>query len=381
MMTLIAVATSLLAAVPAILFLRNLALYAPPSSAHGQAQARCSVLIPARDEEATIAGAVLSALRAQNADFEVIVLDDGSTDRTAQIVRAIAREDERVRFATAPALPEGWCGKQHACYFLAHLARYPLLVFTDADVRLTPDALVRMSSFIERSGAALASGVPWQETQTFSERLLIPLIHFVLLGFLPINRMRASRDPAYGAGCGQLFVARRDAYLACGGHRSIRATLHDGPKLPRVFRAAGFATDLFDATDVAECHMYSTNAEVWRGLTRNAHEGLGSPRLIAPATLLLLGGQVLPPCLLVAALMQTPPSPLITTVSILGTAAAFLPRLLAVPRFRQPLGSAVFHPLSICALVAIQWFAFFRSLLQGPALWRGRIYSSAHQSP
>ena len=111
----IAIAASSLAAVPAILFLRNLPLYTPPPTAHGQARARCSVLIPARNEEATIAGAVLSVLRTQSADFEVIVLDDGSTDRTAQIVRAIARQDGRVRFATAPPLPEGWCGKPHAC--------------------------------------------------------------------------------------------------------------------------------------------------------------------------------------------------------------------------------------------------------------------------
>jgi hypothetical protein len=165
---------------------------------------------------------------------------------------------------------------------------------------------LRMSAFLEQSGAALASGVPRQEMRTFSERLLIPLIHYVLLGFLPINRMRASRDPVFGTGCGQLLVARREAYHNSGGHSVIRATLHDGLKLARVFRAAGFATDLFDATCIAECRMYSTNAEVWRGLARNAHEGLGSPRLIGPATLLLLGGQILPICLLFVVCLQTP---------------------------------------------------------------------------
>jgi hypothetical protein len=310
----------------------------------------------------------------QGADLEVIVLDDDSSDRTAQIVRALASEDERVRLAAAPPLPLGWCGKQHACHVLTHLARHPLLVFMDADVRLKPDALVRMSAFMEQSGAALASGVPRQETETLFARLLIPLIHFVLLGFLPINRMRASRDPAYGAGCGQLFVARRDAYRTSGGHSAIRATLNDGPKLARVFRAAGFATDLFDATCIAECRMYSTNAEVWRGLSKNAHEGLGSPRLIGPATLLLLGGQIFPLCLLVAACLHRPAPMLAITLSILATAAAFLPRLLAVVRFRQPLSGAILHPLGICALLVIQWSAFLRSLRRRPAFWRGRAY-------
>lgn len=374
----IAAASSSLAIVPAALFLRNLTLYAPPPAGYGQSRPRCSVLIPARNEEATIAHAVLSVLRDQSADLEVIVLNDDSVDHTAQIVQAIARDDERVRLATAPPLPNGWCGKPHACYILAQLARHPVLVFMDADVILMPDALIRMAAFMEQSGAALASGVPRQETLTFSEKLLIPLIHFVLLGFLPISRMRACPEPAYGAGCGQLFVARADAYRACGGHSSIRATLHDGPKLPRVFRAAGFMTDLFDATDIAQCRMYSTDAEVWRGLAKNAHEALGSPRLIGPASLLLIGGQALPFCLILAACFQTPRSPLAIMFCILGTAAAFLPRLLAVARFRQPLASALLHPLGICALVGIQWFAFFRSLRRRPAVWRGRTYSRDH---
>ena len=376
----IAAASCLLALVPAVLFLRNLALYTPPPLANGRVRARCSVLIPARNEESTIANAVRSVLRNQDADFEVVVLDDDSADQTAQIVRALANYDGRVHLATAPPLPPGWCGKQHACHVLAHLAKHPLLIFMDADVRLKPDALARMSAFMELSGAALASGVPLQETRTFSERLLIPLILFVLLGFLPINRMRAGRDPVFGAGCGQLFVARREAYHSSGGHSAIRATLHDGPKLARVFRAAGFATDLFDATCIAECRMYSTNAEVWRGLARNAHEGLGSPRLIGPATLLLLGGQILPICLLLVACLQTPVLPLAITLLTLGTVAAFLPRLMAAARFRQPLGGALLHPLGICALLAIQWFAFVRSLCKRPALWKGRTYSRAHHT-
>lgn len=376
----IAATSCLLALLPAVLFLRNLTLYAPPPPANGRARACCSVLIPARNEESTIANAVRSVLQTQGADFEVIVLDDDSADQTGQIVQALAHEDGRVRLATAPPLPTGWCGKQHACHVLAQLAQHPLLVSMDADVRLKSDALSRISAFMEQSGAALASGVPRQEMRTFSERLLIPLIHFVLLGFLPINRMRASRDPVFGTGCGQLFIARREAYHSSGGHSVIRATLHDGLKLARVFRAAGFATDLFDATCIAECRMYSTNAEVWRGLAKNAHEGLGSPRLIGPATLLLLGGQILPTCLLLVVCFQRPGLPLVITLLILGTAAAFLPRLMAVVRFRQPLGGALLHPFGIFALLAIQWFGFVRSLCHHPAVWKGRTYSKPAKS-
>ena len=369
----IAGAGFLLALFPAVLFLRNLALYSPPQTTNRH-RARCSVLIPARDEEANIECVVRSVLQQENVDLELIVLDDASTDRTADIVRKIAASDDRVRLETAAPLPAGWCGKQHACYTLAHFARHPLLIFIDADMRIKPGALARICGFMEQSGAALASGVPQQETQTFSEQLLIPLIHFVLLGFLPIQRMRDRRDPALGAGCGQLFVAQRESYFACDGHRAIRGTLHDGSKLPRVFRAAGFATDLFDATDIAVCRMYSSNREVWGGLARSAHEALGSPQLIGPATLLLFGGQVLPFLALAAILFLTPASSRALALSILGIVAALLPRFISAARFRQPLLGAILHPLGICALLAIQWFAFFRALRNRPAVWRGRSY-------
>ena len=84
----------------------------------------------------------------------------------------------------------------------------------------------------------------------------------------------------------------RDAYEAVGGHAAIADRLHDGVALARQFRSRGFATDLFDATDTFHCRMYRTALEVWNGFAKNAHEGLGSPRMIVPATLLLLGGQV-----------------------------------------------------------------------------------------
>ena len=363
-----------LASATATLFVRNLGLYRPAPHNQGISGA-CSVLIPARNEEANIGPAVRSVLESTAEPIEVIVLDDASTDRTAEIVREIAKSDRRVRVEAAPPLPAGWCGKQHACYVLARLAAHSILIFLDADVRLKLGAIARMTAFLEQSRAALASGVPEQLTRTFSERLLVPLIHFVLLGFLPIRRMRVDAHPAYGAGCGQLFVALRHAYVACDGHRAIRDTLHDGLKLPRLFRSAGFQTDLFDATDIASCRMFSTGAEVWAGLARNAGEGLGSPRLIGIATLLLLGGQVLPIVCLAAAFVKG--SALELALSLAGTGAAFLPRVLGVTRFRQPLDGALLHPIGISALLAIQWFAFFRLAARRPAIWKGRKYLQA----
>ncbi len=362
-----------LAAIPCGLFLLNLLVYRPLPNRKSAVGNRISVLIPARNEEANIRATLEAVLTNHGCEFEVVVLDDHSIDRTAEIVSVIAAGDSRVRLESAPPLPSGWCGKQHACHVLANFAHYPLLAFIDADVRLAPDALSRMMAFMERSEAALASGVPRQELDTFSERLLIPLIHFILLGFLPMHAMRRTRSPSMSAGCGQLFIARRDAYNQCGGHAMLRDSLHDGLKLPRVFREAGFATDLFDATDLATCRMYHTDVETWRGLGKNATEGLAAPATIVPMTALLFGAQVLPFVVLACA-------PRLSTLGLLcaglGSGLAFLPRFIAVGRFRQPLGGALLHPLGVLALLAIQWHALARHLLGKPSEWKGRSYGA-----
>lgn len=358
----LAIAALVLAAIPAVMFLRNRAIYrAPAHPAPGRTLPAVSVLIPARNEELSIGAALEAALRSRGVEFEVVVLDDGSTDATAEIARRAG-----VRLETAPPLPEGWCGKQHACWVLSSHARHPLLVFVDADVRLAPDALARMAAFVEDAKVDLASGFPRQETVTFLERLLLPMMHWILLGFLPVDAMRRSGDPSFGAGCGQLFVARREAYAKAGGHAAIRASLHDGVKLPRAFRLAGLKTDLFDATDLATCRMYRSAGEVWRGLSKNATEGMASPAGIVPWTVLLGGGHVLPFVLLGFGIEPA--------LAAAAAALSVAPRLAAAARFRQSLLGALLHPLGVAVLLAIQWTALAGAISGRRPSWKGRTY-------
>jgi hypothetical protein len=355
-------AALVLAAGPLGLSLANLALYRCPAPAAGRP--RVSVLIPARDEEANIGAACAGVLASEGVELELIVLDDGSTDATPAILAAI--EDPRLRVAASAGLPAGWSGKQHACQALSRLARHELMVFVDADVRLAPDALARMAGFMERHpGLGLASGFPAQVTATWAERLLLPLIHFLLLAYLPMALMRRRLSPGLGAGCGQLFIARRAAYDRAGGHAAIRASLHDGIQLPRAFRRAGIMTGLFDAAPFARCRMYSSAAQVWEGLTKNATEGMAKPLALPVWTVILGGGQVLP-----AALMLAVPS----APAAMALAAGIGLRLALALRFRAPVLSALLHPLGVLALLGVQWAALARAAAGRPATWRGRAY-------
>ena len=210
--------------------------------------------------------------------------------------------------------------------------------------------------------------MPRQEVEGFSQTLLIPLIHFLLLGFLPLRRMRESRHPAYATGCGQLMVVKAEAYRASGGHGAISDRIHDGLALPKRFRASGFRTDLFDATQLATCRMYQSELETWRGFSKNTHEGLGAPARIVPATLLLLGGQVLPFVLFAI----TPRIGLAFFAAML----ALLPRVIAARRFSQPILSVVLHPIAIVVLLGIQWAGLVRLLRGKSVSWKGRMVAS-----
>ena len=167
-----------------------------------------------------------------------------------------------------------------------------------------------------------------------------------------------------------MFIARRDAYQLCGGHAQIKDSLHDGIKLPRAFRRAGLHTDLFDATDVATCRMYHTNSETWRGLGKNATEGLAAPATILPMTTLLVLGQILPFVLL---LLAAPGSWAFYLAAIAG-GLAFLPRVVAVRCFRQSWLGALLHPFGVLWLLGIQWQALLRKFLGHPMQWKGRDY-------
>jgi hypothetical protein len=369
------------ATVPAVLWVWNMLLYREPQFGGCSETGSCalptavSVLIPARNEERVIAASLTSLLASRGVEIEIVVLDDASTDRTAEIVRGFAEKDARVRLRTSAPLPRGWNGKQHACYSLAAAARSEILCFLDADVRLAPEALASMTAFLRRSGSDLVSGFPRQETDSPLECLLLPLIHFLLLSYLPLAGMRALSAPGFAVGCGRFLMVGRDAYRKSGGHAEIRATMLDGLLLPQLFRRHGLRTDIADLTHLATCRMYHNASEVWRGLAKNATEGMAAPSRILPFTFLLFCGQILP-VLLAISVVIAPASYSHGARSLILAAltASFVPRLLSVWKYRQSLYSALVHPLGVSVLLLLQWYALLRKIAGQQVTWKERAY-------
>lgn len=381
------IASLLLSALPAAMFLANLPLFCsinelsetagdPTTSGQdakfqaAESLPQVSVLIPARDEAAGIADCIASSLDSEGVTAEVIVLDDHSSDETASIVQSIASNDDRVKLVSGRDLASGWNGKQHACKQLAEAAAFDCFVFLDADVRLRPDGLRRLIDYRTRSHVDLLSAFPHQVTDTWLESWLIPMMHFVLLGFLPFARMRSNGDPSLAAGCGQLFLTTRNAYAQAGTHEAIKSSRHDGIKLPRAYRSAGLLTDVVDGTALASCRMYDGARETIRGALKNATEGIANPRLIVLFTVLLLGVSVLPLLAVAVSVVQSNLPGM--TIASLALVLAHLPRMMAAAKFRQSWVAAFCHIPATTTFLVLQWIALGNHLLGRQVTWRGR---------
>ena len=374
MLTALATAVVALALLYAALTVINLLAFRVPFPAPEGARPRVSLLIPARDEAANIDAALEAALASEGVDLEVVVLDDGSTDGTGGRVRAWAGADPRVRLIEGPPLPSGWNGKQHACRTLARAASHRILAFQDADVRLAPDALARLAAHLERRRLDLVSGFPHQVTGSLAEALVVPQIHVLLLGYLPLPFARHFRGRAFAAGCGQLMVARREAYEAMGGHGAVRASRHDGVTLPRAFRAAGLRTDLVDATPLASCRMYEGAEQVWRGFSKNATEGMARPVALPVWTVLLGGGHVLPFVLVPLAELARDAEAL--RLSAIAVALVWGARAMLAARVQHSALGVLLHPVGVAVVLAIQWTALRAARRGEPQSWRGRTYDT-----
>jgi hypothetical protein len=373
-----------------VMTLVNLRINTPPTAGELRAlpddqQPLICVCIPARNEEANLEACVRSVLASTHRNVAVYVYNDHSTDATGTILETLMAEDSRVRATPVVPLEPGWNGKQFGCHQMGQHAQGEYLLFTDADVRFAPDCLSATLNRARALSVDLLSTFPMQRTHTLSEALVIPLIHFILLSYLPMSRMRNTTDPAASAGCGQFLFVRREAYISAGGHAPFKASMHDGIKLPRTMRKAGFRTDLFDATALVSCRMYRGFVQTWRGFSKNAYEGLGSIPLLVFVTIVHAIAYLMPWCVLIlAAIASASPSaasspailraasdPATVGLAVLACFVAIAHRCLLALRFQQRFSGAFLHPIGIMLMTAIQWNSLYLHLTNQRA-WKGR---------
>jgi glycosyltransferase involved in cell wall biosynthesis len=246
---------------------------------------RLSCLIPARNEPAVIGETVRALLAQARPEMEVLLLNDHSTDGTAEVARAAAGDDPRLRILPGEELPPGWLGKNWACHQLAQAASGEILVFTDADVHWSAGAVDALLAEMEATGAHLLTVWPTQETVTWGERLTVPLMALVVHAYLPILCVHHTPYPLFAAANGQCMVFRRPAYSAVGGHASVRDNVLEDVTLARHIKEKGLRLRMIEGNGLVRCRMYRSWAEVRNGYAKNILKGYGNTVGLIAATL------------------------------------------------------------------------------------------------
>ncbi len=235
-----------------------------------------SVIVPARNEEACL-GACLESLAGQRGvSFEIIVVDDGSTDRTP----AIAASFPGVCVIEPGPLPPGWSGKSNAVVAGARTALGEWLLFTDADTVHLPGSLACSLAEAKREGAALLSYSPAQEVRGFWEKAVMPVIFAELASTFRPSEVSDPASPAAAAN-GQYILVKRDAYDAVGGHAAVATTLLEDVALAKLVKASGRRIFFRFGGDAVRARMYRSFAQLREGWTKNLALLFHSPVLLA----------------------------------------------------------------------------------------------------
>ncbi|MFI7605101.1 glycosyltransferase [Micromonospora sp. NPDC049366] len=335
-----------------------------------------AVLLPLRDEAERVAPCLRALLDQRGVPgLRIVVLDDGSTDGTADVVRAVVGDDPRVTLLTGATPPAGWLGKPYACWQLATRTdpAATALVFVDADVVLEPDAVAAAVTELRAAGVTLLSPYPRIVTATAADRLVQPLLQWLWLTFLPLAALERSRRPSLAAAGGQFLALDRAGYLRAGGHAAVADRVLEDIELARAVKRAGGRIALADGSRLAACRMYENWPQLRDGYTKSLWATFGHPSAAAAVVGLLLLLYTAPPLLAVGALAAGAPGAALVAAGtyLLGVAGRVVTARATGGRWWP---DALTHPVSV---VVLGWLTLrsYHLRKRRRLSWRGRPVS------
>jgi len=321
-----------------------------------------SVLIPARNEAENIGRALYTITQQTYRNIEIIVLDDHSDDRTAEIVRKVANIEPRLRLIKGKPLPDGWTGKNWACHQLAREANGEQLLFVDADVQLAPEAISSGLARIEQNKLDMLSVFPTQIMQSLSERLVVPMMNWILLSFLPLRFVSDSPNPKFVAANGQFILLSREIYSVIGGHDAVKGKIVEDMELARKIKNNGNKIMTLLGGELISCRMYDNLVDAANGFTKNFYAGFNIPQWLFILFIAVLAVVYLVPFIAV----------LENGLFIYPITLIILNRLfISIISQQAPLYNIILHPFQILLMLIIG-IRSVETYSKGQIVWKGR---------
>jgi glycosyltransferase involved in cell wall biosynthesis len=340
-----------------------------PDSAFTPAPSHASVsaIVPARNEESVIATCIES-LAQQPEISEIVVVDDQSTDGTAQVVRGFIGKYTRLRLLEAGRLPDGWVGKNHALWTGVQQAKGDWLLFTDADAEHQQCSVARALQIAREREAALVSFSPEQITEEWYEKALIPYVYLRLARLFSYDAVNDPKSKAAAAN-GQFLMIRRDVYNTVGGHASVAGEVLEDVAIAMRVKAAGHRIWFGSGKGIVRVRMYRSFDEMWQGWEKNLYRLIGG----TPWALIRELESNLPwiPFLLIVLGLKYP---FLIFLGVLLLIARQTSYGLELVRNQYPFSFIFYYVTAVTLYVAVLW-ASYRSHVNGRIVWKGREYA------
>jgi chlorobactene glucosyltransferase len=332
-----------------------------------------SVLIPARNEAKNIGACLRGALTQDHPRFEVIVVDDSSTDTTVQIAQNIAGTNQRLRvFRGRPVAPH-WFGKTYAQYQAAQVSRGEYLLFLDADVVLDRRALSYLVTAAKKTGAGILSVLPLQVKEGFWEGLLGPFKYFHLFLFFPTYAMDWPWEAMAAYANGQCMLVERNTYKKIGGHSNASETLREGPDMAKLLKRKGGKIRLLSGSGIARARLYGGPPDLWDGFTRFLytlahHSVIGAVFMILAYALLFVI-----PVLKVILALATGAKLASVGLPLIQVGLGMVMFLAATSRYGLSLSEVLLFPLGAAVWIGMIGKAISVSMSKKGVKWKGRV--------
>lgn len=338
-----------------------------------------SVLIPARNEEDIIEDCIRSLCNQTYLQYEVIVLNDHSTDDTGNILHSLCAEYPQLTVIDGGVLPNHWIGKPHACHQLAMHAKGDYLLFTDADTIHDTSSIASMVQFAIKHDIDMLSAVPRQELKLFWEHVAVPFIHTLYLTYLPHDLIMKNPHPQFAAANGQALLFKKESYQQIGGHTSVANSIAEDIDLAIRIKSFGMRLCHASASEIVSCRMYRTSRDVFTGFSKNAfatmHYDMHKLLFFVSHLFITYVFPIIGLC--IGIFLNNTSIILFNGLSIL---LAMSLRLIIAMYFGYPLWHSFLHALTASTFIVFAINSALWSKKKNGTEWKGRTYSLSKQA-